>query len=110
MNPFGAACLAVAVLGGVLVAVRPGLQVGRWMIGCGWWAATLFLLQRFVALDLSLREVVGYSRAELSSGLRAAGMPGCLDPLLAMVNQAHRDPRFRWSGPTTPSAAAGPGR
>ncbi|MBK9031986.1 MAG: hypothetical protein IPL61_11775 [Myxococcales bacterium] len=30
--------------------------------------------------------------------IRAAGLPGCLDPLLAMVNQAHRDPRFRWVG------------
>jgi hypothetical protein len=30
--------------------------------------------------------------------IRAAGLPGCLDPLLAMVNQAHHDPRFRWVG------------
>jgi hypothetical protein len=30
--------------------------------------------------------------------IRVAGMPGCLDPLLAMVNQAHPDPRFRWVG------------
>ena len=30
--------------------------------------------------------------------IRAAGLPGCLDPLLAMVNQHHRDARFRWAG------------
>lgn len=30
--------------------------------------------------------------------IRAVGMPGCLDPLLAMVNQSHHDPRFRWVG------------
>lgn len=30
--------------------------------------------------------------------IRAAGLPGCLDPLLAMVNQTHADPRFRWVG------------
>jgi hypothetical protein len=30
--------------------------------------------------------------------IRAAGPPRCLEPLLAMVNQSHRDPRFRWVG------------
>ncbi len=30
--------------------------------------------------------------------IRAAGMPGCLAPLVAMVGQPHRDPRFRWVG------------
>lgn len=30
--------------------------------------------------------------------IRAAGLPGCLDPLLAMVNQTHRNARFRWVG------------
>lgn len=30
--------------------------------------------------------------------IRAAGRPGCLAPLLAMVRQPHRDPRFRWVG------------
>lgn len=30
--------------------------------------------------------------------IRTAGMPGCLNPLVAMVSQPHRDPRFRWVG------------
>jgi hypothetical protein len=30
--------------------------------------------------------------------IRAAGMPGCLPPLLEMVSYSHPDPRFHWIG------------
>ncbi|MEZ4402121.1 MAG: hypothetical protein R3B06_18990 [Kofleriaceae bacterium] len=48
-----------------------------------------------IARDDSQPSRVANDAVEL---IRAAGLPGCLDPLLAMVNQPHQDPRFRWVG------------
>jgi hypothetical protein len=40
--------------------------------------------------------------------IRAAGLPHCLEPLLAMVNQPHRDPRFLWVGVNNALRCGGP--
>lgn len=40
--------------------------------------------------------------------IRAAGLPECLDPLLAMVNHPHRDPRFLWVGVNNALRCGGP--
>jgi hypothetical protein len=40
--------------------------------------------------------------------IRAAGLPECLEPLLAMVNHPHRDPRFLWVGVNNAVRCGGP--
>lgn len=40
--------------------------------------------------------------------IRAAGQPHCLEPLLAMVNHPHRDPRFLWVAANNALRCGGP--
>lgn len=40
--------------------------------------------------------------------IRASGLPGCLDPLVAMINHPHRDPNFIWVGVNNALKCGGP--
>lgn len=80
-------------------------------VGAVWQAyvdpAGLFPVADAAALGPSLDKLGRIARDDSQSArtandavelIRAAGMPGCLEPLVAMVAQPHRDPRFRWVG------------
>lgn len=109
MQPLGAALLAAAAVGGSIAAVRPRGAL-RWVAPVMWWCAVVFLAQRFVALDLSLREVVAYSRADLPGWLRFAGLwagpAGSLLLWFAMVSTAATIATRRTGGPIARIIAA----
>ncbi len=69
----GVVLLATAAIAGAVSVWRPALRVPRLAMVGAWWLAAAYLMSRFVSLDLTLAEVVAYSRAELPAWLRGTG-------------------------------------